>query len=85
MKGLVSLLGATFVAIIAASAGGAPPFEGKTFTEKHCTSCHDGATKSGWLDLTVLSIRPDDPDNMARWVKLHDRVRAGEVAAAEWL
>jgi hypothetical protein len=54
----------------------APPAK---FFEVHCVSCHDADTKSGGLDLTALKFDPADPDNFARWVKVHDRVAAGEM------
>jgi hypothetical protein len=50
-----------------------------TFTTTYCTSCHDSTTKSGNLDLTSLTYTPTDPDNLARWVKIHDRLQAGEM------
>jgi hypothetical protein len=54
----------------------APPAK---FFETHCVSCHDADTKSGGLDLTTLKFNPADPDNFARWVKVHDRIAAGEM------
>ncbi len=49
------------------------------FFTKHCTECHDAATKKGGLDLT--SLRPDfaDAETSARWVKVHDRIESGEM------
>ena len=47
-----------------------------TFFEKHCYQCHDAETKKGGLDLTTLKTTPD---NFARWVKIHDRIEAGEM------
>jgi hypothetical protein len=46
------------------------------FFESHCYSCHDAKVKKGGLDLTALKL---DPDNFARWVKIHDRIEAGEM------
>src|SRR5262249_46555712 len=31
------------------------------------------------LDLTALRFDPAQPDNFARWVKVHDRIAAGEM------
>ena len=45
----------------------------------HCHACHDGNTKAGGLDLTVLKFAPTSADNFAVWVKVHDRVAAGEM------
>jgi hypothetical protein len=37
------------------------------------------AKQKGGLDLTALPFQPADPDNFARWVKVHDRIAAGEM------
>jgi Protein of unknown function (DUF1592)/Protein of unknown function (DUF1588)/Protein of unknown function (DUF1585)/Protein of unknown function (DUF1587)/Protein of unknown function (DUF1595)/Planctomycete cytochrome C len=58
--------------------GGAPA--GTTqFTGKYCTGCHNSAAKTGGLDLTSLKFDPSDPNNFAEWVKVHDRLQAGEM------
>lgn len=49
------------------------------FFEEHCISCHDGKSKKGGLDLTGLKLDAADPENFARWVKVHDRIEAGEM------
>ena len=49
------------------------------FVIDHCASCHDAASKKGRLDLTSLAFTPNDPANLAIWVKVHDRVKAGEM------
>ncbi|QEL15005.1 DUF1592 domain-containing protein [Limnoglobus roseus] len=50
-----------------------------TFVEAHCVTCHDATAKKGRLDLTALAYRPDDAVNRAAWVKVFDRVAAGEM------
>ena len=35
-------------------------------------------SKAG-LDLTALKFEPADAENFARWVKIHDRIAAGEM------
>lgn len=57
-------------------ASAAPP---AGFFEAHCVSCHDAVTKKGGLDLTALKFDPTDPENVAKWVKVHDRLAAGEM------
>ena len=52
---------------------------GQDFLEKRCYDCHDSETKKGNLDLTALPFYLDDPKNFAMWVKVHDRVREGEM------
>jgi len=53
--------------------------ETKAFFAKHCTDCHDGDTKKGGLDLTVLKPEFNKPDEFARWVKVYDKVLSGEM------
>jgi hypothetical protein len=54
----------------------APPTK---FFEAHCVSCHDAESKKGGLDLTALKFDPANAENVATWVKVHDRVAAGEM------
>ncbi|QEH32299.1 Planctomycete cytochrome C [Aquisphaera giovannonii] len=57
--------------------GAAGPDEG--FVGDHCVACHDGATRKGQLDLTALKFVAGDPASRAVWIKVHDRVKAGEM------
>jgi hypothetical protein len=59
------------------AAGPFPPVYG--FIQAHCADCHDSATKEAGLDLTTLAFDPTDGANVALWVRVHDRVRAGEM------
>ncbi len=56
-----------------------PPGPSQAFLREHCFACHAGATRSGGLDLTTLRFDPDDPTSFAAWVKIHDRIRDGEM------
>jgi hypothetical protein len=49
------------------------------FLEKHCLECHDTETKKGGLDLTTLKPDFGNMETFARWVKVYDRVQAGEM------
>ncbi len=49
------------------------------FIEKNCADCHDDETKKADLDLLDLPFQPTNEDNFALWVKVHDRVKAGEM------
>jgi hypothetical protein len=51
----------------------------KAFLGDHCTSCHNAEEKKGRLDLTSLAFDPKDPANLVVWVRVHDRVAAGEM------
>src|ERR1051326_4681465 len=72
------------IGFLAATGGAAtPPFAGAdAFIQKNCTSCHGSAKPAGRLDLTKLGYDPANPDNFAIWIKLHDRVSAGEMPPA---
>src|SRR3954454_10427863 len=67
------------IAGVLASAARAGGFEAAEFTEKYCASCHDDVEAKGGLDLSSLSFDPADAANFARWVKIHDRLAAGEM------
>src|SRR5205085_1097567 len=64
-------------------AAAAPPFAGANqFIQKNCALCHSSSRAKAGLDLTKLAYTPTDPDNFAKWVKVHDRVSAGEMPPA---
>ncbi|MSU48821.1 MAG: DUF1592 domain-containing protein [Opitutus sp.] len=76
-KALHSLtLAATFAA--AASLHSAPP-PTAAFVESYCAKCHNDIDKEGGFDLTSLAYTPADPVNFQQWVKVHDRLQAGEM------
>jgi hypothetical protein len=57
-----------------------PPFAGSdAFVQKNCATCHNSSTPAARLDLSKLSYEPGNPDNFATWVKVYDRVSAGEM------
>jgi hypothetical protein len=49
------------------------------FFAKHCIACHGAAKPQAGLDLTKLTYQPANADNFTTWVKIHDRVAAGEM------
>ena len=53
------------------------------FTDRHCSACHNDVDKESGLDLTSLKYNPADPENFQTWVKVHDRVQAGEMPPKE--
>ena len=56
-----------------------PPPVAAAFIEQHCASCHNDVDKEHGLDLTSLAYDPANAANFALWVKVHDRVQAGEM------
>lgn len=59
------------------------PDPARTFIADTCTRCHNAKKKSARLDLTSLPFDPDDRGNFALWVRIHDRVAAGEMPPEE--
>jgi mono/diheme cytochrome c family protein len=62
---------------VGASAKPAAPL--RSFLDGHCVGCHDAASKKGGLDLDTTEFEPGDPLTFPRWVKVLDRVNAGEM------
>ena len=83
----VVLLGATTVARAAADAKKTTsanfPAAVKTFLVNHCVACHDGEDGEGGLNLAALQSNLDAPGGMTRWIRIFDRVRAGEMPPQE--
>ncbi len=75
------LLVLAILVLVAAPSGHTLASDGpdNAFIVDHCASCHDGASKKGRLDLMALAFAPSDPANLAIWIKVHDRVKAGEM------
>jgi hypothetical protein len=53
--------------------------ESRAFFVKHCSDCHDAAAKEGGLDLAALSRDLSDTETLRRWVRVYDRIAAGEM------
>ncbi len=76
---LTVFLTTLFFLAVALPALAAPNSKQNAFFEQHCYDCHDDLTTKGGLDLTALTGDLADPDTLAKWVLVHDRVRAGEM------
>jgi len=75
---------ATSVALVPAAEAMSPADSSavsSAFFEQHCISCHDADTKEGGLDLTALPLDAA-PDAFHTWVRVHDRIAAGEMPPA---
>ncbi len=55
------------------------PREVHAVLETHCFECHDSDVKKGNLDLTAIKVELASAENFAKWVKIHDRIKAGEM------
>lgn len=51
----------------------------QAFIRDYCTTCHNDVDKKGRLDLSHMAFEPNDGANLAMWVKVHDRVKSGEM------
>ena len=47
--------------------------------EAYCANCHNDIDREAGLDLTALKLNPADPAAFQHWVKIHDRLAAGEM------
>lgn len=59
-------------------AGEAPIKGSPEFFDAYCGECHY-EDQSGGLDLSILAFEPGNRDNLATWVRILDRVAAGEM------
>jgi hypothetical protein len=65
-------------------ADAAEPFAGaSSFVTQNCLACHNTDDPNGNLDFGTLKFDSGNRDNFARWVKIHDRVKAGEMPPAD--
>ena len=55
------------------------PSSAQSFLRQHCLTCHNKTAANGGLDFTATSFRPQETRNFNLWVKVHDRVSAGEM------
>ena len=53
------------------------------YTDKYCSSCHNDEDKKGRLDLTSLTLDLTATTDFSTWVKVHDRLGAGEMPPKE--
>lgn len=82
VRGAFRLLpGVAVLALLAAGPVGAagPAALDKAFVNDYCTRCHNDVDQKGRLDLSHLTFDPNDSPNLAVWIKVHDRVKAGEM------
>ena len=66
--------------------GAGPVVEAKTFAtavrplfDKHCADCHGADEQKGGMRLDELLPKFDAPDSAARWLKVMERIVAGEM------
>jgi hypothetical protein len=74
-----ALLFTTFLLCSMASHASAIPPVIQPFLDQHCIDCHDSDVKKGGLDLSALTISPNTPATLKKWVRIFDRVAAHEM------
>ena len=55
------------------------PGEVVALVEKHCVDCHGGTNPDAGLDLARLAFDLSDPHGFSKWVRVHDKLEAGEM------
>src|SRR3954464_10798207 len=75
------LFGLAVLVLLGGRSAGAvePAAPDDAFVSDYCTNCHNDVSRKGQLDLTDLEFDARDPANRAVWIKVHDRVKAGEM------
>ncbi|MFG0334665.1 MAG: DUF1592 domain-containing protein [Maioricimonas sp. JB049] len=81
---ILSALGCALIPTVAVCAADqdkqAPiPPVASSFIEATCLDCHDGPGSEAGLDLRALTGNIDDDHLFEKWVRVHDRVKAGEM------
>lgn len=52
------------------------------FFRRYCHDCHNAHEQTAGLDLTALAWDFANPEHFRRWVKIYDRIKAGEMPPA---
>lgn len=55
----------------------------RPFFAANCNDCHADGADEGGLELAELGTDLDDPQTMAAWIRIYDRVRTGEMPPDE--
>lgn len=80
---LLIAVAAASLAAPASAAASAISDRAAAFFEAYCASCHNDVDKEAGLDLTSLKYDPTDRASHDRWVRIHDRLAAGEMPPKE--
>src|SRR4051794_29029047 len=79
MTPVLSTLGLLLATTSIAFAAEEPPAAVRDLIGSHCVDCHGPTVQKAGLRLDPLSGDFGDPATFRTWVKVHDRVRAGEM------
>ena len=53
--------------------------ERRAFLQQYCLECHSSDAPDGGLDLSRLTYDLHNPVLFEKWVRIHDRIAAGEM------
>lgn len=70
------LLFATFASLAQADS---PSNPARDFLRRHCSDCHAEGASEGGFEITQIGDDLHDEATFANWVRVHDRVRRGEM------
>src|SRR3954469_14218607 len=62
-----------------AAAAGFDDARAAAFVENYCANCHNDVDQEAGLDLTSLKFNPADAAAFQTWVKVNDKLAAGEM------
>ena len=62
-----------------APVGAQLPGEVAALVKEHCADCHSGNKPKAGLNLATLKFDAADPRTLATWIRIHDKVSAGEM------
>src|SRR5438045_1888838 len=79
MKRVLWTLAVLIAATPTSFAAGEPPAAVRELIANHCVDCHGPTVHKANLRLDQLSGDVSDPVTFRTWVKVHDRVKAGEM------
>lgn len=77
--GLLAMFGAMLGLLAAPGSAWSDEAFPREFFRTHCYECHNADGNEGGLDLTALQPEFSHAETFARWVKIHDRIEAGEM------
>jgi len=69
----------SFSGVLSTSANAQVPGEVAALVKKHCVDCHGGKKPAAGLDLAQLKFDLSDPRAFGTWVRVHDKLAAGEM------
>ncbi|HZY88328.1 MAG TPA: DUF1592 domain-containing protein [Gemmataceae bacterium] len=75
----VAALAGCFIPCDAIAAPGTMPAQARAFFDAYCFDCHGQKTAKAGFSLETLRADFADPRALNRWVRVHDRLEAGEM------